>query len=227
MKRFAFFCVAAFVMFQGCGISETEKRENAVKDSITKIQQKEQARKDSVVQAEQDRAIGDILFGITEKEFEKKKEVFIEKCKVVDWVTSDGYKFYKHKIGEYKFSQIWGDYYKGKLYFVQIDGDPIHYEKYKSEMQHQADVILKVFENKYGAANDYAGIPEWHRTEKGYTYQVAYWVVGTKKIELRVKNDGIYYYLNIEIFQPAVSKQMEEEEKAKEKVSVEKATDLL
>ena len=233
MKRFELFFVVTLVLLQSCGQSEARKREirvNAVRDSITTVRlienKKEQAKKDSIIHFEQGKVIGDILFGITKKEFDKKENYFRKKCEVIDWV-SGGYTSYKYKIGDYKFSQIWGDYYNEKLYFVQIIGDPIHYEDYKSRMKDQAVAIYQVFNNKYGVPNEDIGIPEWHRTEKGYSYLVSNWIVGTKKIELRVQNDGIYYHLNINIYQPEISTRIEGERKAKEKVAAAKATDLL
>ncbi|NEW83452.1 MAG: hypothetical protein GZ094_13945 [Mariniphaga sp.] len=233
MKRFELLFVVAFILFQNCDQSETKKREIreiAVRDSFATIKQieskKEQTRKDSIIHFEQGKVIGDIFFGIGQKEFDKKHDIFKEKCKAVIFASGD-YKIYKYVIGDYKFSRIWGDYYNDKLYFVQIQGSQIHYENYKTEMKDQADAIYLVFKNKYGDANENKGIPEWHRTEKGYSYLVAYWIIGTKEIKLTVQNDGIYYYLNINISKPEISKQIADEKNTKEKESAAKATDLL
>jgi len=113
MKRFELFFVVAFVIFQSCGQSEARKREireNAVRDSIATIRQienqKEQARKDSIIHFEQGKVIGDILFGITKKEFDKKENEFMEKCNVLD-----------RAFGEFKFYHLFSFYSKASRLF--------------------------------------------------------------------------------------------------------------
>lgn len=192
-----------------------------VRDSLEII------RKDNFIIADQNKVIGDIVFGISFEEYKKMKQQFMDKTKNVDWVGSGGYKFYKQNIGDYKFNNIYGDFYNEKLYILDVEGDLIHYDKYDIEMPSQVKAIQLPYIEKYGEPNLNFDIPRWHTMDKGYTYLVSSWVIGTKKIELRIKPSGSYNRLIVRIFQPNVVEKIKQEEEIKKDEEVKKAKDIL
>jgi hypothetical protein len=184
-------------------------------------------RKDNIITVEQNKVIGDVVFGISFEEFQKRKKQFMEKTKNVDWVGSSGHKFYKQNIGDYDFIDVYGGFHNEKLYMVDVEGDLIHYDKYDVEMPRQVEAIQLPYIEKYGEPNIHFEIPKWHTMDKGYTYLVSSWVVGTKKIELRIKPDGSYNRLLVRIFQPKVVEQIKQEKEIKRNEEVKKTKDIL
>lgn len=192
-----------------------------VRDSLETI------RKDNFILAEQNKIIGDIVFGISFEEYQIMKKQFLERTKNVDWVSSDGYKFYKQNIGDYEFEDIKGYFYNEKLYRLDIEGGLISYKYYKSEMHSQVEAIQNPYEKKYGKPDTYFGIPETYKMDEGYSYSVAYWHIGTKKVDLRIEDIGSYYRLHIRISQPKVVNQIKFEEEVNKNAEQKKAKDLL
>ena len=232
MKNLFILIFSTLILFQGCGINEKKEREQAIKDSVLIAQQlqiqKEQAIIDSINRIEQRKALGEINFGISKKEFDLLLEDFKEKCKVVDWVASDGYKFYNYKIGDYKFSDIRGDFITSdELYSIQILGKSVDWEKYNTDLKEQYFAIFKVFTNKYSYPKEDFGLPERFKLEKGFTYLLAYWEIGTKRIELRIEDSGTYYSINVDIFQPKIRNEVEKSNSEEKNRKAESATKLL
>lgn len=233
MRRIGLFLGVVFLL-QSCGQNEQrlkQAREKAVKDSIAYINdikiKREQAIKDSITSIEQDKAIGEILFGIPEKEFKKQKEKFINKCQLPK------YEFYKsltiiyNKLGEYGFNSIYGWFHNDSLYSVELTGCSIEYDEYDRVMPDQYDALMSVLKNKYGEPTFNHGLPKWTSLEKGYFRRCAIWEIGNKTIEARVSCEGVRYTLNMAIFKPKIEERIRTEKQEKEKQSAKKATDLL
>lgn len=243
MKK-SFLIILISLLILSCENSETAKRkarEKAVQDSISFVQEKnkqiekaridslqkiEQARLDSIQKEEEIKVVGDIRFGMNKKEFEKYKKEFENKCKVLSW-QSGNTKFYDNKIGDYEFNYLYGGYYKEKLYYVQIKGTPIKYEYYDKDMKSQVVALFSILNNKYGTPNQDYGLPSWTTINKGDSYCCAYWSKGDKVIQMRVESEGIYYNLNLEMFQFSISSQMKKEREEEEKEAIKKGTEIL
>ncbi|WP_064968047.1 hypothetical protein [Tenacibaculum ovolyticum] len=188
-----------------------------------------QAREDSIIAIEQNKVIGDIFFGISLEEYKKKKKQFIKKTKNTDRGSTDrGSKgLHKQNIGDYEFNDIYGGFHNEKLYRVDIQGNEIHYDYYNIKMQRQVEAIKRPYIEKYGEPNIQYKIPKRHRINKGYTYLVSSWVVGSKKIELRIEPDGNYNRLLVKIFQPTIANQIKQDEEMKKNEEIKKAKDIL
>ncbi len=70
-------------------LARTKKllKEQAILDSMTEV---EKARKDSIILVEQNKAIGDIMFGMTKDQFKKSYDNFKKKCEVLKYTFDDG-----------------------------------------------------------------------------------------------------------------------------------------
>ncbi|MCZ4224943.1 hypothetical protein [Pedobacter rhodius] len=113
------------------------------------------------------------------------------------------------------------------MYKAVINGNIINYEDYKSEFVAQTEALEKILTEKYGSATDGAGVPEWHTTEKGYTYLIYGWDIGTKRIEMRAYNKGIYFSLELHIFKPSVVDKLEKRTEQSNSEAAKKAKDIL
>ncbi|PKH50837.1 hypothetical protein CXF68_09125 [Tenacibaculum sp. Bg11-29] len=183
-----------------------------------------QAREDSIIAIEQNKVIGDIFFGTSLEEYKKKKKLFIKKTKNTGR-GSNG--LHKQNIGDYEFNDIYGGFHNEKLYRIDVLGNGIHYDNYNIEMPKQVEAIKLPYIEKYGKPNIYNEIPKWHRINKGYTYLISSWTVGSKKIELRIEPDGNYNRLLVKIFQPTIANQIKQDEEIKRNEEIKKAKNLL
>ena len=213
----------AFILLIGCNSNNSGKVASVNTDSINRAK----AAKDSLINIEQKIAISNINFGINEKEFNRERDSFYKKTRVVDWVSENtGKTFYKNVIGNYEFqsiSGVEGEFFQGKLYSVLIKGDYIRIEDYDSEVSNQLSAIYKVFENKYGEPTEVKPIPAIYETNDNYMYMVRKWEIGNKVIKLFVHDQGTgYYSVDIEVYQNDVVRLLELKDKQK-KDSTEKA----
>jgi hypothetical protein len=227
--------IGLFVL--SCENSENEKRrlrEKTIQDSISLVQERnrqiEQARVDSIEREEEIKVVGDIRFGMKPNDFEVRKDELMENCKVLSLQLGDS-KYYDYKIGEYKFTKIYGEFYEGKLYFVQFSGKYTEYKYYEETMKKQAVALYKVLSSKYGEPVQDYGIPVWYTLKDGDSYCAAYWKLGDKVVQMKIENFRSNYFLNLEMFQSSISSKLEKEkmerENKKEKEIIQKATDIL
>jgi len=238
MKIFSFIILVTILIIQSCGISEQKKaamqkheKEKATRDSLELVweiqQEKEKAIKDSITTVEQNIAIGTILFNITEKEFNKKKKEFKKKCKLPEYEFYKGLTIFTYKIGEYGFSDLYGWFYNDSLYKIRVRGPVVDYNDYDRVMPDQYKALTNLLKEKYGVPSTNYGLPEWTDLDKGYFRRCDIWVIGTKKIEVRISCKGVHYFLNLDIFKPEVEKRIQLEKEMKEKESTKKAVDIL
>jgi hypothetical protein len=201
MKSDYFLFVVLVLFLQSCGQSEMKKREMrevAIKDSIENVKQKEfqieQAKKDSIALIEQEIAIGEIQFRITEKEFEKSKKNFLKKCELPEFEFYKGLTIFMYKIGEYGFSRMDGWFHNDVLYDIKIHGPIVKYDEYDRVMPDQHQALMNILIKKYGDPSQIIGLPRWTDLEKGYFRRCAIWNIGTKRIEVQVACEGVEYY---------------------------------
>lgn len=238
MKNTSFVILITLLIFNSCGISEQRKaeiqkqeREKHLKDSLElvkrKLLERDKAIKDSIIAVEEKIAISSIYFGISEKEFKRKKNEFLNKCRLPK------YEFYKnltiidYKIGEYGFNQIYGWFYKDSLYSIRLNGPIVNYDEYNRIMPDQYKALTDLLKQKYGEPAMSYGLPRWNEIEKGYFRRCDIWEIGTKKIEVQILCEGVNYYLNLEVFKPEIERKLQLEKEQKDKKSTEKGVDLL
>jgi len=226
------------ILFYSCGnvekkqeIELQEKKEIAIKDSLDLINklkaEKEKRTQDSIIQVEQNIAIGEINFDITNKEFYKKKEPFLKKCRLPEMEYYKNLTFFHYKIGEYGFSNLYGWFYNDSLYNIRFIGATVEYDEYNRIMPDQYKALMNILTQKYDEPVIENGLPEWTDLEKGYFKRAAIWNIGNKRIEVRISCEGVNYYLNLEIFKPEVKRQIQKEKEEKAKKSNKDALEIL
>ncbi len=186
---------------------KNSNQENKIKhleqDSITAMEDEhariEKIRKDSIIAIEQDKVIGNIMFGMTKKDVRTKIEKFRKENRRPNKVL--GKPYYDDFIGEYEYFQILDYYYEGKLYELNINGYLTNWEKYDSEVPRQIRYITDVIIQKYGDPDLHYTLNKAQTTKRIYLpYHVGTW---KKRIEIKyqmkeqvIVNDK-YFYLKL------------------------------
>jgi hypothetical protein len=220
------------ILFLSCNNPKTEKTtqidlKSKIQDSLNRIETEkkilEKKKKDSIVRIEESKVLGDITFGMLEKNVKEKLNEFKLKNRRPDPVL--GKPYYDDFIGEYEYSNVRGLYYDNKLYELKISGALIHWERYDYRVRKEAELISDVIKLKYGQPDLVLEIQPRYKIEKGYSYLIKRWNVGKKVIETRIEDIGTYYTVNVSIFLPEIRNRIKNEEVEKEKLSSEKAKD--
>lgn len=180
-----------------------------------------EARRDSLNVIEEKIAIGNINFGISEKEFEKQKAIFEKKCQYDPEFTS-----FK-RIGDYDFYGVGGLFRNDSLYSLTLEGKLVAYGDYDHTMPSQHTALFRLLSDKYGGNSSFYGLPSWTSIEKHTGRRTAIWEVGQKKIEIVVYNQGLYYRLNTEVFIPKIENEIKAEGEREKSESIKKGTELL
>ncbi len=232
MKHLLMIIVLGVIAY-GCNQpNKNKKQKNESKqleqDSITavKVEQAriEKARQDSIIAIEQNKVVGDIMFGMQKNEVKSKIEKFRNENRRPDKFL--GKPYYDYFIGEYEYFQILDYYYDGKLYELNINGNPTNWEKYDSEVPRQIRYITDVISQKYGDPDLHYELEPRYKLQKGYTYLINRWNIGKKRIEIRVSDNGTSYPVNVEIFLPEVREKINNEKEQQEKESANKAKEV-
>lgn len=218
MKKLLLFAIVG-IIFSSCGNITTKK---PVEINIVKT--KDEIRQDSIKKQEELIVFGSIRFGMSNPEFEKSKNEFMEKCKVY-YGTCNG--CYQRKIGDYEFLRIYGYFYKEKLYYVEISGMPIGYEVYDNNMKIEYDGLFNVLKNKYGNPTSDIGFPSWTSVSDGKPYGSVLWLLGDKTIIMSMECKDNSYKLNLIIHQPSISELIEKEHEIKKQNAIKKGVDVL
>lgn len=233
MKKIKLILGVAFVILQSC--SSNEKKQEAPKTismENAKLPEKikDKAYQDSFISIEESRAFGEILFGISDYEFEKLKKKVLEKC------VSDEH-YYNCKLGDYTFnkSAFEGYFHNDSLYSIIITGN--NYDNGYIEVAYkQLEALMTLLISKYGKPNTSKDITNWATIENGQSIVCANWRIGKKEIDVFISSSilGASYSVNLKIFIPEIEYKMIKEldewhnklEEERKQV-VEKAKDLL
>jgi len=202
--------------------SEIKKMSTYQRDSLA-LDRMEKYKREKLVKDEEGKAIGNIMFGITEKEFEKQKDIFLKDVQQKD---QNGIS-YGYSLGGYEFYFLRGQFYEKKLYGVNIIGNSIGYSSYDAIMPLQKDIIDKIFIAKFGEPKFNYPLQSWHKLKSNSQYQSAQWVIGKKLISTSISSTGTHYSYDVSIFLPEVNGKIQEEERTKSDLSVEKAIDKI
>ncbi|MEO6686053.1 MAG: hypothetical protein ABIN24_08810 [Dyadobacter sp.] len=179
---------------------------------------------DSTILIEQNKAIGEIKFGISEKQFDKEKEVFDKKNEVPAW---EGSTAKTHKIGAYEYTWLNGYFNNDNLYKIMFQGGFIKYDDYDRDMSTPYYALLNMLKTKYGSPSIDRGLPSWTQIDKDYFQRCAEWTIGNRTIELRIHCHGTYYSLDLVSFKPEVEMRLQLIEDEKKKALQEKGTKAL
>lgn len=179
---------------------------------------------DSIINVEQKKVIDNIYFGASEKITKLNISTFIKQCEI-----KKGRPYMDHYIGDYQFNEfgIDGYYHQDKLYRLNIKGHPISYENYNTELKSQIENLNDVLKSKYGNSTNSSPLLESSEMNNEFTYLLYQWIIGKKIIEIRLEPNKTFYYINLEIYQPEIEKQLIKERKNKNKDSNSKGGEIL
>jgi hypothetical protein len=181
--------------------------------------------KDKMIASEEIKAIANIMFGISEKEFEKQKAKFMDSTKVIEMDLGNGEKIYDNSIGGYKFFTLYGQFFQKKLYSVHISGDPVQYKYYDADMPDQKRIIDEIFTKKFGPPEFNYPLKPWHTITQNQQYSSARWVVGKKIVNTNISSSGSSFTYDIDIFLPEINGIIQKEESDKQSKDLESAKD--
>lgn len=223
-----------FVVFSTWQCAKNENQKIVEKEDITKrdsiklenerLAKIEKAKQDSIIAIEQEKVIGSITFGISKSSFDREKQKFYKSCEKKTNIA--GIILTDYFIGEYKYFQIVGSYYKNKLYEVFINGEMTNWKYYDSEVPKQIKNISGVISQKYGTPNLSYDLMPRYQLQEGYTYLINQWNIGDKCIEVRVEDSGTSYPVNVSIYKPEIREIIKKEKEEKNQKSTQAAKDI-
>ncbi len=175
-------------------IKTSDNRQKLTRDSINNAKLlNEKFITDSLAVLEQSKAFANIKFGINKKEFENEVEEFYKETAY----EADSY--FRH-LGKYVFHEVRGDYYNGLLYYVEINGRNIHYDKFDYDAWPQFNSLIELLTAKYGNPQFNYGLKSWVAYDDQQQYTVAGWTIGNKQINLVVTGHRLSYTIDINVF---------------------------
>lgn len=204
----------AMMMLMAC--SNEPKSTNEF-DAADSTKTKDSLAKAEILKVDENKVLGNIEFGITNKKFEQDLEKFKNSLEHNEFKTL-------FVIGSYIVSDIEGSFENNKLYKLTTSGDFIPYQRYKEELLPQVDILKAMIVKKYGEPHSGSGAPALNQSEKGFSYLAYSWRVGRKTIEIRVTNRDLYFSADLKIFQPEIEELIEKREADKSTRTIEKAT---
>jgi hypothetical protein len=207
----------ALTLLMACSNDPKSTQEPAVIDSA-KI--KDSLSRTAIKKEDQHKVLGNIVFGISEQQFETDLDKFKNTLEHNEFKTS-------FVIGDYIFSDIEGSFDNNKLYKLTTSGDFIPYERYKEELLPQVEILKALIFKSYGKPHAGTGAPASQNTDKGYSYLAYSWNIGSKTIEIRVTNRDLYYSADLKIYQPAIEDLIVKREADQKTRSAEKVKDVL
>lgn len=220
MKIRYFLFVFSLIIALSCG----QQRKKNFEASVETAQDAPLSFKDSLIQAEGDKAIGGIKFNTTSEKYNIDKELFLEGCAAPENDLYNGL----YALGGYRFDLVNADFYKGKLYKIELIGSSLEYAEYPNKMPQQYEALLLLLTKKYGQPTEEHGLPAWSEFSIEHKARACcWWDLGSRTIAVYVVNHGAKYYLNLASVLPEKVKEKEASEESKSQEAAKKAADLL
>ncbi len=207
----------AIMMLLACSNEPKSTNEVSVAD---RTKTTDTLAKPEIDKVDENKALGNIEFGISNKQFEADLVKFQNTLEHNEFKTL-------FVIGEYICTDIQGSFENNKLYKLTTSGDFISYQRYKEELLPQVEVLKTMIAKKYGAPHSGSGAPTVNQSQKGFSYLAYSWTVGRKTIEVRVTNRDLYYSADLKIYQPEIEALIQKREGDKNTRTVEPAKDVL
>ena len=154
---------------------------------------------DTLIYNEQYKAIGRIKFGISQEEYQIEKDLFLNDTKKE--TNINGSTVAKNYIGNFEFVKMTDYYDSGKLYRLEIQGAPISWDNYETEIHNRISVIQELIAQKFGNPDSDNRIPKMDDLKQGSTYLIRTWNIGDKRIEIQVLDGQTIYIPYIAICQ--------------------------
>ncbi len=205
-------------------VEEQRVEDSLVKAGNYRIINRDRIR-DSIANAEQNKVIGEIEFGMNKEIGEMKVAKFFEQSQRKRFESSTYTSSY---IGNYEFNKRKTfDYYEdGKLYMFKIKGVKIPYQKLETEVRYQLDKILEVIELKYSEPYLTYPYPKSYEIDDDKDYTCAIWRIGTKEILITIDEEGTDYTVDVNIYQPNILDSIYNKQRRKELEKTEKAKEI-
>jgi len=209
--------ILAITLLMACSNEPKSTQKTAVRDS-TKI--KDSLNKSEDIKKEENKVLGNIVFGVSEAQFDQDLSQFKSTLEHNEFQSV-------FVIGDYIVTDIKGSFDNHKLYKFITYGDFIPYQRYKEELLPQVEILKAMIAESYGPPQSGTGAPAEDSIEKDYSYLAYSWIIGTKKIEIRITNRDLYYSADLKIYQPQVEELIKKREADKKTRTIEKAEDVL
>jgi len=195
MKRIVFVLMVLMV-FVGCNHIPNSSNINSSIIEVDSVALKDSLFKVDLIKNEGVKAIGNIDFFISEKEFNQQKEIFLRPLIHTISLGSVGSYTSGYKLGEYKFYHMNGNFFNDSLFNVHIIGDKISYDEYSTLMPKQYESLLSILTEKYGFPNEKKELPDWSYMSNNSTLALAKWNLGFKKLFVFINCFGVNYRLD-------------------------------
>lgn len=228
-------CISIFLL-QSCGMSEQKRKENEEKTKRIHEEVVAIIRQDSINSIDQYKAIGEIMFGISESSFNKRKESFLSNFKTEYVLPKKRGRYGSsteiiYNIGGYQFKYLSGSFRNDSLYNIYLLGKPIAYDDYDIRMQNQFNILFSILIEKYGEPIINSGFPKRTSIKKENGVNPCFWMIGKKQIEIDIYFDGVNYALwlvaSLQDIQKKVDVENEIRRKRDEKERVKRAAESL
>ncbi|MDN5203292.1 hypothetical protein QQ008_18025 [Fulvivirgaceae bacterium BMA10] len=171
MKKNVYLIIPLFLTLS-CNL--ITKESNNSNDSLAEANEKkllaDNARQDSITKIEQEKVLGDIIFGLKKNKVSNLLNEFKRKNRKSQVIA--GTAFYDDYIGNFRVGIYRDYYYQGKLYMLVINGMPISWENFDLEVKKNVDWISDIIETKYGKPTTHFNLKPRHKMENGYIYLI-------------------------------------------------------
>ncbi len=155
----------------------------------------------STLDQEKVKALSNINFYISEKEFEKQKNKLKQRLQQENRYSNGSY-----FIEDYTFQTVQGKFHDDSLFNVRIEGTPVRYDNYDSKLENQFNSLVSVLEEKYGPPSFKENLPRWSELSDDELNVLAQWNTPYKKILIWVVHLNSDYRIDLAYFVPDMLK---------------------
>lgn len=180
MKNILFMLCLAFMAISCNPRKETKLPETEKQDSKTFSNE------------DQLKVVGDINFFITKKDFEAKKEIFLEQSDNKS-TTGLGYIF-----GKYEFLRVDGSFVNDSLIYVSLVG-LIYKDSFTPRFETQYNYLYSMIQQRYGDPTEKQKLPDEYELIRDKSKICDLWIIGDKYVIIKALYEYGSYFLNLDI----------------------------
>lgn len=212
MRNFLFLlCLAALIT--GCG---NNAKKNKVADSL--------ASTDSISSVEESKAIGNINFFISEKEFAKQKEIFLASCH--NPKSDEEYSAaLPYILGGYEFVRMDQTFSNDSLIYISLIG-LVYSTNFPNDFSMRYEALLNLLTEKYGEPTIKAGLPTERQLYNNQSFPCCNWKLGNRQVIIEAKHGTPGYFINLTSVRmdmiEAINKQSERQQNEATRTDAEK-----
>lgn len=230
-KNILIICVALFI-FQGCNFIEQRRKEKELENKILHEKIIEEIKRDSFLVSEEKKAIGEIMFNISEIEFNEKQDSFLNKCfkgRRDYYYTDASYKLEEdyYNLGSYGFKYITPAFNNDSLFWIYLLGKTINYDEYDKIMEREFNALVDILTAKYGNPILNYGLLSKSSIDKDSHELLCTWKIGReylekKQVDIVIHRNNQTFSLDLSIFlieqkENSIREYLEKKKKSDEK----------